>query len=71
MAWLQPDKLCVLRALNQTHTPVTLSPSITIQLIEDTYCHNYYPKHPLRSIDKYPKTHGWNVNPLITIIVEV
>jgi len=41
-AQLKHDILCLIRATNHTPTPMTPSPTITVQLIEFTYCHDRF-----------------------------
>ena len=70
--------MCILRAPNQTQTPILPSPNYTVQFIEFTYCHDKFPEQArTHKHNKYDplitmiKNNGWKTNPLITITAGV
>ena len=77
-AKLRPDILCIIGASNQTQTPISPSPTLIIQLIEITYCHDIFPYQALthKNIKYDPlintiQNNGWKTNPLISITTRV
>ena len=73
-AKLRPDILCIIGAPNHTQTPMSPSPTHTIQCIEFTYCHDRFPNQALTlKHTKYDplfntiQNNGWQANPIITI----
>ena len=75
---LRPYILCIIGAPNQTQTPIAPSPTLTIHLIEFTYCHDKFPDHALTcKHTKYDpfiqnlQNEGWKTNPLMTITAGV
>ena len=75
---LRPDILCIIGAPNHTQTPISPSPTVTIQLIEFTYFHDKLPNQTLtHKHTKYNlvintmQNNGWKTNPLITITTRV
>ena len=72
------DILCIIGVPNHTQTPTSPSPTLTIQLIEFTYCHDRFPDQALIHKDiKYDsllntiQNNGWKTNPLITVTAGV
>jgi hypothetical protein len=70
--------LCIIRAPNQHKTPIAPSPTLTVQFVEFTYCHDKFPDQALtHKHDKYDpliytiQNQGWKTNPLITITAGV
>ena len=75
---LRPYILCIIGAPNQTQTPMTPSPTRTVQLIEFTYYHDKFPEQALMHKNtKYDplintiQNNGWKTKPLITITARV
>jgi hypothetical protein len=75
---LRPYILCIIGAVNQIQTPTSSSPTLTIQLIEYTCCHDRFPDQALQQ--KHTKynplintiqNNRWKINPLITITTGV
>ena len=77
-AKLKPDILCIMGAPNHITTPISPSPSHTIQFIEFTNCHDRFPEQAIaRKHTKYDSlnhaihNNGWKINPIITITAGV
>jgi hypothetical protein len=78
LARVRPDILYVLGGPTNSQATLTPTPPNVIQFIEFTYCHDIFPNtaHNEKIARYNPRiqalrTTGWQVNPLITIIVDV